>query len=49
MAEAENARREAFQEAERCGKAKKDAIDAMRRVKLYLPSTSLSFSMYRND
>jgi hypothetical protein len=36
MEDAENARREAFQESERCGKAKKDAIEAMRRVKLYL-------------
>lgn len=43
MAEAANARQEVFQEAERCGKAKKDAIEAMRRVKFYSPSTSSSF------
>jgi hypothetical protein len=43
MAEAVNARREGFQEAERCGKAKKDAIEAMRRVKFYLRITSSSF------
>lgn len=34
MAEAENAKREAFEEALRRGKAEKDVIDAMRRVKL---------------
>jgi hypothetical protein len=34
MAEAENARREAFQEADRRGKAEKNAIEAMRRVNL---------------
>ena len=34
MAEAENARREVFQEADRRGKAEKDAIEAMRRVNL---------------
>lgn len=33
MAEAENAKREAFQEGIRRGKAEKDAIDAIRRVK----------------
>uniref|UniRef100_A0A2N9F7D2 RING-type E3 ubiquitin transferase n=1 Tax=Fagus sylvatica TaxID=28930 RepID=A0A2N9F7D2_FAGSY len=34
MAEAENARREAFQEADRRGKAEKNAIEAMRRAQL---------------
>lgn len=32
MAEAENAKREAFEESIRRGKAEKDAIDAIRRV-----------------
>lgn len=36
MAEAENSRREAFEEALRRGKAEKDAIEAIRRVKFWL-------------
>lgn len=34
MAEAEYARQEAFQEAARRGRAEKDAIDSIQRVKL---------------
>lgn len=35
MAEAENSRREAFEEALRRGKAEKDAIESIRRVNFW--------------
>ena len=42
MAEARNARREAFQETVKRGKAEKDAIDAIRRVFFYILGTPLA-------
>jgi len=44
MAEAEHARREAFQEAERRANVEKNAIEAKRRVSLKFSSTTLTFS-----
>ena len=44
MAEARNARREAFQETVKRGKAEKDAIDAIRRVFFYILGTPLAQS-----
>lgn len=36
MAEAENSRRDAFEEAFKRGRAEKDAIEAIRKVKSWL-------------
>ena len=48
MAEAENSRREAFEESTRLRKAKKDAIDAVRRVSFLLYAV-VSFSFLSGD
>ena len=45
MAEAENSRREAFEESMRRRKAEKDAIDAVRRVN-FLLNCSCFFSIW---